>query len=153
MNVEDSVRALAAQTADECGCELVEIHLSGRGKRRLLRAVIDKEGGVTLGDCESFSKSLSALLDVEDPIAGPYTLEVSSPGLDRPLKSTEDFRKSIGKLVRIVTREKIGNRTFFVGRLLGVSDETLRLSPGDDGEDIFIPITMIAKARLEIELK
>lgn len=152
-NVEEKIRALAAQAADECGHELVEVSLLGRGKRTLLRVFIDREGGVTLNDCEVFSRRLEALLDVEDPIAGSYTLEVSSPGLDRPLKNPKDFRRSIGKLVRIVTKENINNRSFFLGRLVGVNGDLLRLSVSEGGEEVLIPFDIISKARLEIELK
>ena len=150
-NVEASVRALAAQVAADYGYELLDVYLLGGGKRTLLRVVIDKEGGVTLGDCELFSRRFEALLDVEDPIAGSYTLEVSSPGLDRPLRNIDDFRKSVGKLVRVVTKEKIENRTFFLGRLSGVDGDVIRLSLPDVKEDVVIPITMVAKAKLEIE--
>jgi ribosome maturation factor RimP len=152
-NVEEKIRALAAQVAGECGYELAEVSLLGRGKRALLRVFIDKDGGITLNDCEVYSRRLAALLDVEDPVAGPYTLEVSSPGLDRPLKNPSDFRKSIGKLVRIVTKESIDNRSFFVGRLRGVNGDALRLSVSDSGEEIIIPFDVISRARLEIELK
>lgn len=152
-NVEEVVRALAVQVADEDGYELVELSLHGRGKRTLLRVFIDKEGGITLHDCEVFSRRLESMLDVEDPIAGPYTLEVSSPGLDRPLKNLKDFGKNVGKLVRIVTRENIQNRSFFVGRLKGVNGNTIRLSIRDGEEEVVLPFDIITKAKLEIELK
>jgi ribosome maturation factor RimP len=152
-NVEQVVAGLAAQVAGEYGYELVELNVLGRGKRTLLRVFIDREGGVTLNDCEVFSRRFESLLDVEDPIAGPYTLEVSSPGLDRPLRNLNDFRKSVGKLVRIVTRESIHNRSFFVGRLEGVNGDLIRLSLQDSGEEVVLPVEVISKANLEIELK
>jgi len=152
-NVEQVGGELAARVADELGYELVEVNLLGRGKRTLLRAFIDKEEGITLNDCEVFSRSLESLLDVEDPIAGPYTLEVSSPGLDRPLKNLNEFRRSVGKVVRIVTRENILNRSFFVGRLKAVNGDLIRLSIPDSGEEVDLPFGIIAKAKLEIELK
>lgn len=152
-NVEQVLADLATQVADECGYELVEANLLGRGKKAIIKVFIDKEGGITLHDCEVFSRSFATLLDVEDPLAGPYTLEVSSPGLDRPLKNLHDFRKSVGKLVRIVTKEDISNRSFFVGRLTAVNGDILRLSIADSGEEIALPLASIAKARLEIELK
>lgn len=152
-NIEQKIHELATQVADECGYELVDIGLLGRGSRTLLRVTIDKENGITLSNCETFSRRLEALMDVEDPIAGPYTLEVSSPGLDRPLKSLDDFRKNVGKLVRIVTGEKISNQNFFLGRIAGVNGTTLRLSVADGREEIILPFDSIAKARLEIELK
>ncbi len=152
-NVEQVVGGLAAQVAEEYGFELVELSLSGRGRRTLLRVFIDKEGGITLGDCEAFSRRLESLLDVEDPIAGAYTLEVSSPGLDRPLKSLNDYQRSVGKLVRLVTKENVQNMTFFVGRLKAVNGDLIRLAVAETAEEVEIPLSMISRARLEIELK
>lgn len=151
--MEQKIQALAARVAGECGHELIEVSLLGRGKRTLLRVFIDREGGVTLNDCQVFSRRLEALLDVEDPLRDSYTLEVSSPGLDRPLKNRKDFMRSIGKLVRIATKENINNRSFFVGRLVGVNGDLLRLSVSEGGEEFVIPFDIISKARLEIELK
>jgi ribosome maturation factor RimP len=152
-NVEERIRSLAATVAGDCGYELFDVGLLGVGKRTLLRVFIDKEGGVTLEDCEVFSRRLEALLDVEDPVAGPYTLEVSSPGLDRPLKNLNDFKKNIGKMLRIVTRERIDNQSFFTGRLEGVDDLSLRLSLSEGKKEVVIPLSGVSKARLEIELK
>jgi ribosome maturation factor RimP len=90
--------------------ELVEVEFRPSGKRWLLRIYIDREGGVTIDDCEYVSRELSRVLDVEDPIEHPYTLEVSSPGLTRPLKRREDFVRSRGKKCRIITREEIGGK-------------------------------------------
>ena len=152
-NVGQKIQTLATQVADDCGYELVEVRLLGKGKRTLLRVSIDKGGGITLNDCEVFSRRLEALLDVEDPIAGTYTLEVSSPGLDRPLKDLNDFKRNIGKLVRIVTRENINNQSFFLGRLEGVNGDSIRLSISEGKKEIIIPLTTVTKAKLEIELK
>ncbi len=152
-NVAERIRDMAAQMAAELGYELVDVSLLGRGKRTLLRVSIDKEGGVTLNDCERFSRRLEALLDVEDPIAGSYTLEVSSPGLDRPLKSLDDFKRSRGKLVRIVTKELIRNSTFFLGRVKEINGDLIVLSVGGGEEEIFIPHSAVSRAKLEIELK
>ncbi len=150
------IHALASEVADDCGYEIVDINLSGSGKRVILRITLDKEGGITLDDCEVFSRRLEGLLDVEDPLKGPYTLEVSSPGLDRPLKRINDFKKSIGKLVRIITKERINNQTFFVGRLEDVRDSSIILSTTKKGavpEEVAIPYNLITKANLEVELK
>lgn len=141
------------QVANDFGYELFDVSLLGRGKRTLLRVSIDKEGGVTLDDCEAFSRRLGALMDVEDPIAGPYTLEVSSPGLDRPLKKIDDFMRNAGKLVRIITRENIDNQSFFLGRLIGVHGDSIHLSIADGKKEILVPFDKISKAKLEIELK
>lgn len=115
-----------------------------------MRITIDSEHGITLDDCEYFSKSFGALLDVEDPVRGPYTLEVSSPGLDRPLRSPGDFEKNIGRLARVITIDKIDNQNFFVGRITGIHGTLITLSVHD--REIGIPFENISKARLEIEL-
>lgn len=152
--VKQKVHELAAQVAEGEGLELVSTDLLGQGRRTLLRVVVDKEGGVTIADCERMSRSLEALLDVEDPIKSPYVLEVSSPGLDRPLTTQRDFERNIEKLARVVTTEKIDNQTFFVGRIIDVGEGWIRLKiEKGTGKDIFIPMDKIAKARLEIEIK
>ncbi|HUO77578.1 MAG TPA: ribosome maturation factor RimP [Thermodesulfovibrionales bacterium] len=151
--MEEKIHALATRVAEECNFEVVDMQLWAKGKRTLLRVFIDKEGGITLDNCETFSRRLEALLDVEDPITSPYTLEVSSPGLDRPLKNFKDFKKNLGKLVRIVTKEKVNNQSFFVGRLEGANDQSLRLSLTDGKGEVDIPVTIISRANLELELK
>jgi ribosome maturation factor RimP len=130
----------------------VDVELTGSLRKPLARVFIDKEGGVTLEDCEKVSRALSALLDVEDPIPASYVLEVSSPGLDRPLKRLKDFEMSIGKLARVVTKERIGDQTFHVGRIAAVENGNVRLVVREN-EEVSIPFAQISKARLEIELK
>lgn len=146
---------LALQAAEGEGLELVSADILGKGRRLVLRVTVDKDGGVTIGDCEKMSRSLEALLDVEDPIKSSYVLEVSSPGLDRPLPRQKDFEKNIGKLVRVITKEKINNQTFFIGRIADAGDGWIRLKIENkpDSDDIFIPLAKISKARLEIEIK
>ena len=148
-DIKQKIAELAEQVAGSLGLEIFDIALSGKGKM-LLRVMIDKEGGVTLDDCEIFSKRFSALLDVEDPLPGSYTLEVSSPGLDRPLRDIRDYERNIGKLARIVTAEKIENRNFFIGRISEAGNNTIKLL--SDGREMDIPLEKISKARLEIEL-
>jgi ribosome maturation factor RimP len=148
--IKNKVSRLAKQVAEEQEVELFDIELSGRYKL-LLRVTIDKEGGVTLDDCERFSRSLEAILDVEDPIPVSYSLEVSSPGLDRPLRELKDFEKNVGKLARIVTVEKIEDQNIFIGRISMVNSKSLRLLVND--REIDIPFEKILRARLEVELK
>jgi ribosome maturation factor RimP len=149
--VEDRVMELARQVAGGLGVSVEEVQLLGRGRRTLMRITIDKDGGVTLADCEAFSRDIGALLDVEDPLSGPYNLEVSSPGLDRPLRNLEDFRKNTGKLARVITRQKMENQSFFVGRIAGVDEERVRLMVGDREVEIYLD--NISRARLEVEMK
>ena len=155
MNAADKIRGLAVETAGELGVELVDVRLFSRGRRHLLRITIDREGGIALDDCETFSRRLEVLLDIEDLIAGPYVLEVTSPGLDRPLKSARDFQRQEGRLLRIVTREKIGNQNFLVGRLKKAGDQGITIvliRKKGAAEEIEIPYGMISKANLEIEI-
>jgi ribosome maturation factor RimP len=140
---------LAEQVAEEQGVELFGIELLGKGKV-LLRVFIDKDGGVTLDDCQRFSKSLGILLDVENPIPGSYKMEVSSPGLDRPLRNLKDYEKNTGKLARVITKEKIENRNFFIGRILGIHYGMIRLLVGE--QEMNIPVDNISRASLEIEV-
>ena len=153
MLVENTMRQkifqLAEQVAEEQEVELFGIELLGRGNL-LLRVFIDKDAGITLDDCERFSKSLGIVLDVENPIPGSYTLEVSSPGLDRPLRDLKDYEKNMGKLVRIITREKIENRNFFIGRIAGIHRGMIQLLVGE--QEMSIPFTNISRASLEIEV-
>lgn len=151
--LEDRIQDLARRVAEDYGYDLVEVNLLGKGKRTILRVYIDKEGGVTLNDCEFFSRRFENILDVEDPIQGPYTLEVSSPGLNRPLRKVEDFKKNVGRLIRIITRQKIENQTFFIGRIIEVAENTLRIQTRDGKREIIIPLDIIDRANLEIELK
>jgi ribosome maturation factor RimP len=149
-DIKQRVSHMARQIADAQGIKIFDIELLGRGKL-LLRVIVDKEGGVTLDDCERFSKSLGAVLDIEDPFPGSYRLEVSSPGLDRPLKNINDFKKNIGKLARIVTGEEIEKQKFFIGRILEISNDSVKLLV--EKREIDIPFAKISKARLEVEFK
>jgi ribosome maturation factor RimP len=116
-----------------------------------MRVTIDRSGGVALDDCERFSRSLGLLLDAEDSMQGPFNLEVSSPGLDRPLTVLKDFERHKGKLVRIITKDKIDNQNFFLGRIIGITADLIQLDI--NGEERNIPFDNISRARLEIEIK
>lgn len=142
---------LAGPVAGQLAVDIVDIELAGNARRTVVRIFLDKPGGVTLEDCTRFSRALSAVLDVEEPIRTQYVLEVSSPGLDRPLKSKKDFNRSVGKLVRIVTREKIDGESFLIGRIQAVDEDTVAVLV-DGSREVSIPFEQISKARLEIEL-
>jgi ribosome maturation factor RimP len=162
--IKEKIHELARQVAEDEQVELVDVTILGAGKKMLVRVTIDKESGVTIGDCERMSRGLEALLDVEDLIQVAYMLEVSSPGLDRPLTKMRDFERSRGKLARIITSEKVGNESFFVGRIIDTGDNWIRLRleekpvkrPSrkkilEEPRDVFIPFEKISKAKLEIE--
>lgn len=132
------------------GFELVEVEIAGTGPSTILRLYIDKPGGVTLDDCASVSEAVSAMMDVEDPFESAYNLEVSSPGLDRPLRKATDFQKYSGKRVRVKTYgpiEGAGTRKVFVGKLLGFEDAKVKVDV--DGTVYAVPHDAIAKANLE----
>jgi len=129
--------------------DLVEIEFKPSGKRWLLRLFIDKEGGVTISDCENVSREFGRILDVEDVINHPYSLEVSSPGLTRPLKKWEDFKRNEGKLCRIVTREKIEDKNEFQGTIINANEDKVEIRGTIDMYTI--PIYAIKKANLEFE--
>jgi len=133
------------------GIAVDHVEFSKMGGKGLLRVFIDKEGGVTLDDCGQVSREIEAVLDVEDPIPYSYVLEVSSPGLDRPLKQLNDFKKNMGKTARVVTFEPIDRQTFFIGRIVDVTDDEISLLLPRDRK-IVVPYKYISKARLEVEL-
>ena len=114
--LEAPIRALGYELVD------VEVRTGGQG---LLRIYIDQEEGINLDDCESVSRQLSALLDVEDPIRGRYVLEVSSPGLDRPLRTPEHFQRYCDHVVRVKLNQSLDGQRNFKGRLLGVEDRDI----------------------------
>jgi ribosome maturation factor RimP len=135
--------------------ELVDIEYKREGREMVLRLFIDKAGGVNLDDCATVNRELSQLLDVEEAIEGRYNLEVSSPGLNRPLKKVADYQRYLGRLVKIKTFELLpddaGNlRKTFLGELLGVADKTVRIRL-TEGQTAAIPLEKVAKANLEFE--
>lgn len=151
-DIKGKISKLAGSVAADYGVEVVDIEFAGSMRRLTVRIFIDKTGGVTLDDCALFSRAVSAVLDVEDPIKSSYVLEVSSPGLDRPLKRLRDFDMSVGKLARIITKESIERQNFFVGRITEVRGNIIKLTMKDNAS-IDIPFENVSKARLEIELK
>ena len=116
----------------------------------MFRVFIDHESGVGLQDCQRLSERLGVILDVEDPIESSYTLEVSSPGLDRPLFSEKDYQRFAGRLARIKTREPLDGKRHFRGRLAGVEEDSVVLESRE--ERVSIPFPVIESGRLEVEL-
>src|SRR6185369_15305047 len=113
----DKVREIAERVAASSGLEVVEVELRGGGKARMLRIFIDKLAGVTHEDCVSVSRDVSTILDVEDAIPGSYTLEVSSPGLDRKLFRPKDYERFTGSLIKLTTQQPVNGNRHFEGRL------------------------------------
>ena len=136
------------------GLELVHVDYRRQGRTYLLRIDIDKEGGVTIDDCQLVSHQVSAWLDVEDPVPGEYELQVSSPGLDRKFYRDSDYQKFIGRLVRVKTSAAIRGLHVIVGRLkefdgkkIVVTDPVMKKDP-----DYEIPLADIKETRLEVEM-
>jgi ribosome maturation factor RimP len=131
------------------GMELVDLEYRRESKGWVLRLILDREGGITLDDCTRVSQGVGRSLDVEDVIQTPYTLEVSSPGLTRPLKTEKDFMKYRHRLIKVKTVDPIKNRRQFKGRLLEVSESGIAIEV--DGGIFQIPLSNVAKANLEID--
>lgn len=154
--IEGKILELAWNLADMQGLEIIEIKFSGRGRRSLLRITVDKMPGeapkrsISLDECERFSRQIEPLIEEAGLIRGPYNLEVSSPGLDRPLTTTADFARNKGKDARIVTSEKLFDRDIFTGEIIDADERIVRLKV--DGNELEIPIEKILKARLEIKI-
>jgi ribosome maturation factor RimP len=149
--LEKKISGIIEPVINALGIELADMEFSTERGRLLLRVFIDKEGGVTIDDCELVSREIGSILEVEDPIERAYTLEVSSPGLDRMLKRPEDFRRASGKTARVVTHEPIDKQTFFVGDIIDAGDmEIILLLPKD--KRVTIPYENISKARLEVKV-
>ena len=131
---------------ERLGYELTDIELKLGGRSGLLRIYIDKDDGVDIDDCEVVSHQVSAILDVEDPIPGNYTLEVSSPGLDRTLTKPAHFRRFMGEDIKVKLRFPLDGRRNFRGALKSADDEAIEVEV--DGESYRLPISTIESARL-----
>ncbi len=133
------------------GIELVDIEVNKMSGKGLLRVYIDKENGVTIDDCKRVSREIEGVLDVEDPIPYAYVLEVSSPGLDRPLKKKEDYKRFTGRAVKIVTKEPVDKQNSLIGKLESAGDSEIVLGLQNDRK-VTILYENISRARLEVEI-
>ena len=144
-SMEEKITALLSPVISEANYELVELQLVPRKSSSLLRVLVDRVGGITLDECAELSHRISYVLEVEDPIENRYTLEVSSPGLDRPLITEADFRRKAGELILLSLRE--GDRVSQVeGKIVKVEGEQLVLSV-DESERRF-SLTDIVKGKI-----
>jgi ribosome maturation factor RimP len=171
----DRVREIAERVAASSGLEVVEVEFRGSGKARMLRVFLDKPGaaggdplaGVTHGDCANFSREFGTILDVEDAISTSYTLEVSSPGLDRKLTRAVEFERFVGSRMKVMTRNPVNNNRYFEGRLesfregrltldLSVASKKSRKKMGaaaaEPGQKIEIEFANVEKANLVPEI-
>lgn len=152
------IETLVMPILDDLGFELVDLQLQQDGRQLAVRVFIDKLGGITLDNCVTVSRELSAILEIEDPIKSAYRLEVSSPGLDRPLKKPADFERFAGQKIKLKTLHLLDpdlrghTRKTFLGTLLGFEDDHVRLEQSDKhGGLALIPLVEIEKANLEEE--
>jgi len=170
----DRVREIAERVAASSGLEVVEIEFRGSGRARMLRVFLDKPGaagsdplaGVTHGDCVSFSREFGTILDVEDAVPDSYTLEVSSPGLDRKLTKPSEFERFVGRRVKLTTRQPLNHNRHFEGRLESFQDGRLTLdmtaaskksrkkmsAAAEQGQKIGIEFANVEKANLVPEI-
>jgi ribosome maturation factor RimP len=171
----DRVREIADRVAASSGLEVVDLEFRGSGNARMLRVFLDKPGaakgdvlaGVTHGDCVDFSREFGTILDVEDAIAGSYTLEVSSPGLDRKLTKASEFERFVGSRMKLTTRQPLNNNRHFEGRLESFADGRLMLdlsvashksrrkmgaTVAEKGQKIEIEFSNVEKANLVPEI-
>jgi ribosome maturation factor RimP len=146
-SMEGRVSAIAARVADSTGLELILTEFGRAGRRLLVRMTIDRAGGVTIDDCAEFSRRVGAVLEAEDPIPSAYSLEVSSPGLDRRLVSAADFERFTGRRAKISLREPLAGRRNFQGVLRGVEANRVQVEI-EGGEMAHLPLESVDVARL-----
>jgi ribosome maturation factor RimP len=165
-DVVEHVREIASRVAGSYGLDIFDVQYRREGPGMVLRVRIDRpwdgrsgetiEEGVTVEDCARVSRDLSAVLDVEDVIPTAYTLEISSPGLDRPLRHAADYGRFAGRRAKLVMREAVDGQMFFKGRLGGIEkganrDGDVVMIVSDDGRSHRVPIGVITRANLEVE--
>lgn len=148
-DIEARVQRLVEELVRGSELELVEVTFTREGRRTFLRVFIHRDGGITLTDCQSLSERLDLALEVEDFIPNAYVLEVSSPGVDRPLRTRRDFERNIARLARVNTTEVLDDRKRFLGRIQAVDDRELTLE--GSRKTWRIPLESIAKAKVEVE--
>jgi ribosome maturation factor RimP len=164
-NELEQARALANRVVESYGLEVFDVQLRREAIGWVLRVVIDRparlgldgavlvddiDAGIGIAECQQVSEDLSAVLDVEDPLSHEYTLEVSSPGLDRPLRGATDYRRFAGRLVKLVTKEPVDGQSHFEGRLVGLDGDAAVVEVGR-GKQRRVPLALVGRARLEVE--
>lgn len=147
MASSQSIERIITPTLESLGYELVRVQIAG-GVRKTLQVMAEPTNGrnMSLEDCAELSRAISAVLDVEDPISDAYSLEVSSPGIDRPLTRPKDFQRYAGHEAKVETTEPIENRKRFKGKLLGLAGEAVKLDV--EGTAVELPLKIILKAKL-----
>jgi len=144
----EKIEVLAREVARDLSLSLFDLEVAREGPRTILRVFVDREGGVVLSDIEAYSRRLGALLDVEDPVAGAYVMEVSSPGVNRRLRRPEHFEAAVGRRVKVTLAEPREGRRHVAGVLSGSDGEGIAIAVGD--AEIRVPFGEIRKASLEV---
>jgi len=150
-SVEDRVQAIAERVAIDHGLELVHAEVAGPDNKPIVRIFIDKPNGVTHEDCSEVSLHVGTVLDVEDFIHASYTLEVSSPGIERGLYKRQDYERFAGSLAKMRTRKPVNGQRNFRGRLLGIDGEDILFEDRTSGP-VRVPFEVVAKANLEMDV-
>jgi ribosome maturation factor RimP len=149
--IASKIEEIAHRVAESEGMEIVEVEVKGGGAHRFVRISIDKPAGVTHGDCELVSQQVGAILDVEDVVpGGRYTLEVSSPGIERKLVKLQDYERFQGKKAKIVLKEPIDQKRTFEGALAGIAGNEIALEIAP-GQTMRLPFEQVQKANLKFE--
>lgn len=154
INLKETLKEKVRPLVKEENLELVDLEFSPSGSRSLLRIYVDKAGGVTIDECANLSRKVSDFLDMEDLIPHRYNLEVSSPGLDRPLVKREDFIRKVGEKVRVFLKEPVDGKLDLVGEIKNLQEETLYLYTQSEGakpvviEEKAIPFGNVLKAKI-----
>jgi len=153
----ERIRAIAERVAASRGLEVWDIQSRRETYGHVVRVFIDRPGpaatpeeSVSIDDCEQVNREISTILDVEDPLPFAYTLEVSSPGLDRPLRNVRDYERFAGRLAKLVVKEAVDNQKAFEGRLRGMEHGAVLLE-APNGRMHRLPLDLIARGRLEVE--
>jgi ribosome maturation factor RimP len=147
----EKVQEITERVAGDAGLEVVDVQMLGGGGSRLLRIFIDKPEGVTHADCEHISQHVGTILDIEDVIpGGKYTLEVSSPGLERKLARPREFERFVGRKVKVVLRQPVENQRTWVGALRNFAEGIITLEPSP-GKSVQFPLELVERANLKFE--
>jgi ribosome maturation factor RimP len=147
----ERVRSVALRVTADRGFELVDIELKQAKSEKRVRIFVDRPGGIGLEDLQAVSEEVSAILDAEDPIEGHYTLEVSSPGLDRPLRGEADYRRFVGRLAKLASYEPVEGRRHWTGRIVGCDDGIVTLELEEEKASARVPLAKVSHGRLEVE--
>ena len=149
--IAERIDKIATTAATENGVEFVHSEIVGSKRNMTVRIYIDKPEGVTLEDCSTVSRTIEAVIDADDFIPSPYVLEVSSPGLERPLFTIQDFEKFVGKKAKVKTSEAVNGQANFTGNITGIEGSEIVLEDKTNGT-VRIPFDKVAKANLKVDL-